>query len=335
MICWMNKMVNIDYDVKSFVTDAADIEVELKDKGLDSKITKDKVRAYLRRVFKKCVFCEIKGNHDIEHYRPKGAVTTLKYDENEKIYKTVVVKDEDGVDHPGYKWLTNEITNFLWVCRDCNAGKGGKHNKFPLNVKGQRVFTHSEPENRRALRIDSNILTQEKPLLLNPFIHFSEDHLKINYFGKLIPVNNSEEGEITIEVCNLNRYSLLIERRKRIIDEFFHKLIFQVIRLIGIMRLLVEYLGNIDYKIIKVLYALSFEGLFSEIEKNKERDSEFSRVYHCIYFEFEEILDKYLKKIFSVPDDKEDNKKDANRLVRKILLDSFNMLTQNASGPLK
>ncbi|MFX1554713.1 MAG: hypothetical protein ACFFBV_12360, partial [Promethearchaeota archaeon] len=84
----------------------------------------------------KCAYCETQivsdQYGDMEHYRPKNAVT----DENgEEIKK----EGENGqtITHPGYYWLAYDWQNLLLTCEMCNRPNPGnknigKHNKFPV-----------------------------------------------------------------------------------------------------------------------------------------------------------------------------------------------------------
>lgn len=293
-------MINVDIDVTRFLKEGHEIDTVLTqkmrsiitridqgEKPSSSEIKKALktynvagLREFLERVFKKCVFCEVYGNHEIEHYRPKLNVRDVDGK------KSVPVKDNLGKLHSGYYWLAFEITNFLWVCRECNAGKGGKHTKFPIN--GQRLFHHTADEMDR--RIDSIMLNErERPLLLNPLIHSPQDHVYVDIIGKLVPVNNSIQGGTTIQVCNLNRYGLFIKRRKKIIDDVCRKLTRQIYRLKKFLKQERRPLSHYQKK--RMLFDLCFGEVFSEIRNNQTPNSEFSRVYHRLFESFKEILD--------------------------------------------
>ena len=66
----------------------------------------------------KCAYCEqvVTGDQhgDVEHYRPKGAVTDA---ENQTVY---VVVDGQHRAHPGYYWLAYDWKNLLPACIRCN-----------------------------------------------------------------------------------------------------------------------------------------------------------------------------------------------------------------------
>jgi uncharacterized protein (TIGR02646 family) len=139
----------------------------------------------------KCAYCEGLVNEgsylQVEHYRPKKKVT-------------------EDVQHSGYYWLAYEWSNLLWSCQKCN---GKKLNKFP--IAGVRVrHPHSDS---LQWQIDS---TNEKPLLLNPELDDPTQHFDFEPDGTLVA--KTSEGVKTIEVCDLNRESLKIARKK-ILDD--------------------------------------------------------------------------------------------------------------------
>lgn len=230
------------------------------------------VRNLLKDVYKKCVYCEITGNLDIEHYRPKAAVRQFNGQ------RSFPVKDANQQKHPGYYWLAYEITNFLWVCHDCNAGKGGKHNKFPTS--GNYVFKHST--NKEEWKVSSETLLSEQPLLLHPLIDNFENHLKIDHQGRVAVLNNSKKGTMTIGTCNLNRDSLWLNERKKIIDSFFKKIHSHLLYLL-------EYDNEIMDQDVERLVLL-FKSIFDEIRENMNWDKKFSRVYWHIYNDFAQFV---------------------------------------------
>lgn len=147
--------------------------------------------------FGKCVFCEehiYRSQHgDIEHYRPKKAVT----DEND----VPVTIDVDGTarPHPGYYWLAYEWRNLLPACQLCNqrstdktdSARLGKRNRFP--VAGFRATGPGEEED-------------ESPLLINPTIDDPEQHIGVDQSGVLFA--KSDIGRMTIRVLGLNHRDL-------------------------------------------------------------------------------------------------------------------------------
>lgn len=132
----------------------------------------------------KCAYCEtpvLVGQYgDIEHWRPKGAVSDM---------------DGNPVDHPGYYWLAYDWKNLLLSCITCN--QKWKKTRFPVN--GSHA---SEPGGEHA----------EEPLLVNPLWDDPEQHLYVDESGVMIEL--TDRGRACIEVCGLNRPELVRERRR-------------------------------------------------------------------------------------------------------------------------
>ena len=155
----------------------------------------------------KCAYCERICKADIEHYRPKKAVT------------------EDAA-HPGYYWLCYEWTNLIPSCITCNRD-GAKHNKFP--ILGPRV---SAP----IILPDGNInltlskagvapLLAERPYLLHPEVDRPENYFEFepdpNGAGiRIVGIDAEGRGNRTIQICLLNRHELKLDRVERVIDDF-------------------------------------------------------------------------------------------------------------------
>src|SRR5262245_45289492 len=113
-------------------------------RGIDEDLYKEQ-RLHLLKLFHgKCAYCEAKivldqHNGDVEHYRPKGAVT----DENDKV---IEVEDGHGGKRPhgGYYWLVYSWENLLTSCIACNRPnrlgdqRVGKWNRFPVAGKHAR-----------------------------------------------------------------------------------------------------------------------------------------------------------------------------------------------------
>jgi len=258
----------------------------------------EEVKELLEDIYrKKCVFCEKKPESlDVDHYRPKAKVRGFDGK------KTSPVKDENDECHPGYYWLAYEITNLLLLCRECNRGKGGKYNKFP--VQGIRIFKH--PEDESQWRVDCERLLNEKPLLLHPFVDLPEDHITIDSSGEAIPVNGSDKGDMTIGTCNLNRDGLWLDRRKKIIDDLFREMKVQLLKFDEDLK------NNEIINLKKSLFSI-FEQQFSKLKKNKVRDCQFSRVYRCMYEYFDEFLGKNSVTMDLTPTDKSFIKKSFSR----------------------
>jgi hypothetical protein len=143
----------------------------------------------------KCAYCESEFDSvawgDVEHYRPKRGVT-------------------EDPNHPGYYWLAYSESNLMPSCQRCNQGKG-KRNHFPIS-------------GIRATQPDDN-LSAEKPLLLNPYeesdcgtgaghLHyvFEFSGWELLSTGRVEGV--TERGRTSVELYDLNRRSLVNQRRK-------------------------------------------------------------------------------------------------------------------------
>jgi hypothetical protein len=172
----------------------------------------------------KCAYCETfypaSAPVDIEHYRPKGAVS------------------EDSM-HPGYWWLGMSWENLLPSCIDCNrkrkqrvvsgstslaelyanGGLGvstmtstlsGKKDSFPLMMGSTHV------------RSETASLGNEKPLLLDPTQDDPMDHLHFHIdlkspLGLILagrPGHTSERGATSIQIYGLNRLGLVQDRTR-------------------------------------------------------------------------------------------------------------------------
>ncbi|MBO9452694.1 hypothetical protein J7426_20660 [Tropicibacter sp. R16_0] len=139
----------------------------------------------------KCAYCETFYSAaqpmDVEHYRPKGAVS------------------EDD-DHDGYWWLAMKWDNLLPSCIDCNRKRkqitpvgdvrqvaliqngtpefsqskvlaSGKKDSFPITETGERIFDAPTGAKDNLIALSSPGLLKEEPLLLNPCNDRPEAHL--------------------------------------------------------------------------------------------------------------------------------------------------------------
>jgi len=171
----------------------------------------------------------------------------------------------------------------LWVCRDCNAGVGGKHTKFP--IRGTRVF--EKQADKTEFRVNSKSFLNEKALLLHPLLDKPEEHLKVDFNGKLLNINNSEKGEMTINICNLNRFSLKNGERKTIIDNFFKQIQEHLIKILDYFESDLSVILE-NTKIEKLV--LIFETFFNELKINSAWDKKFSRVYYFMLTDFDNFI---------------------------------------------
>jgi len=163
------------------------------------------VRYELRKLYKnKCAYCErITYNPDIEHYRPKKAVSAPLSNNH------------------GYYWLCYEWSNLIPSCRDCNS-MNGKQNKFPI-LANKRItkppFNQSDGSlDFEKCKATNEYLTNEKPALLHPEVDIPENYLVIKCNGQIEGADGlNGRGWHTIKICDLNRGNLRMSRKK-IID---------------------------------------------------------------------------------------------------------------------
>lgn len=184
-----------------------------KKKEPDFSVYKDEdLAAELKECFhSKCAYCESKYAHvspeDIEHFRPKGKITT-----------------ENGSLVPGYYWLAADWNNLLISCNLCNRTKyldylgqtkkvkGGKYMQFPLTCpESQRVRSHLQD-------IESE---DQYRLIMNPCIDFPEDYLTYDEKGIVSAKADAPSvarAQNTIDGFALWRKDLVEEREGLLID---------------------------------------------------------------------------------------------------------------------
>ena len=150
--------------------------------------------------FGKCGFCEspILDTYpgDVEHYRPKSAITDLRDDvdalgQQQEALAGITGRLTKSVSPIGYYWLAYEWSNYLLACSICN---GLKSTIFPVK---------NEPRICPPRRDDAS----ETPLLLNPFEKkLPASHLKFQSNGYVQA--KTLYGRKTIETCGLYRDQL-------------------------------------------------------------------------------------------------------------------------------
>lgn len=167
----------------------------------------DAVRDALNGLFHfKCAYCETSYGASapvaVEHYRPKGEVTT-----------------DAGPLKPGYYWLAAEWANLLPSCTDCNSEryhkledgseiKYGKANQFPIDGAWP---AHLAP----------GVEANEKALLLHPCDDpHPERHLVFLDDGVVQPArdavgNDDPKAKSSIPVYGLQRPQLVQARKER------------------------------------------------------------------------------------------------------------------------
>ena len=150
--------------------------------------------------YQKCAYCEV--NHSdgypvqVEHYRPKGAVT----------------ENREPIDHPGYFWLAYEWWNLVPSCAHCNTNHTdplgeshpGKKNEFP--VGNTRVNAPSGNPEQWQSELDGEVA-----MLLNPYFDNPEQHIDFDPTTGAA-ISKSTRGATTISICDLKRPSLRDKR---------------------------------------------------------------------------------------------------------------------------
>jgi uncharacterized protein (TIGR02646 family) len=141
----------------------------------------------------KCAYCETINptSHDVvEHYRPKNGWRQEKH---------------DALTKPEYFWLSYRWQNLLFACDTCND-RGHKQNLFPLANPSERA-TPDKP--------DTSI---EVPLLLDPYVDDPKDHIE---WSRDIPRahRSSAKGLKTIEICGLDKDGLLMDQRRKYLND--------------------------------------------------------------------------------------------------------------------
>jgi uncharacterized protein (TIGR02646 family) len=214
----------------------------------------------------KCCYCEQDEEYfEVEHYRPRNAVKGLST-------------------HPGYGWLKLEWSNLLYVCKICNAGTGAKSTKFPIANEDNRIDVDSG--NIANNVADSTFLLTEGALLLHPEIENPEEHLTVLPDGKLQAINNSAKGSKTIEVCNLNRDSLYLERRKVTIDNLCKDLVQEFKNGVDAISEC-----SIEEEVHQERILMMCLGrVFSEIKKGTEVTEKFTLLHRVFYEQFDEFI---------------------------------------------
>lgn len=228
-------MIRIDKSTvtKPSVLDDDTIKKHLKKRILEKKpgenigkpYNHEEVRKTLIILYKnKCAYCEgkIKVSNStprIEHYRPKNGIKSVD-------------------NHKGYYWLGYEWTNLLLACEVCNNSTY-KSNKFPLedestrvsdDLKKERFIDTNDEFQLDKFQADSDILSKEKRLLLNPEIDDVYAHLYFTPEGVIKARNNSKMGETSIKVYGLNRSNQsdgidLIKDRRIILVDLINELL--------------------------------------------------------------------------------------------------------------
>lgn len=167
----------------------------------------DEVRKALEELFhRKCAYCESRlgtvSPEEVEHYRPKGAVTERR-------------------DHPGYKWLAYAWTNLYPACTYCNQRRRDRptwHEPETGPAAGKSTSFPLEDESQRAMSSAAN-LSLERPLLLDPCTSAVDPERLLRYDvrGEIHPADpEAPRARETIRICNLRRRRLRDARARAI-----------------------------------------------------------------------------------------------------------------------
>jgi hypothetical protein len=132
---------------------------------------------------------------------------------------------------------------------------------------------------KASCRADSQYLLNEKPLLLNPEIDKPEEHLVFLPNGKIKGI--TERGKSTIDICNLNRRSLVFKRKK---------ILYKLQEELG------EYLNDfLTPKISEEIFHYSLKKFFQRLEKGASSyDNSYSRMRWFMFYKFEVFFVKPL-----------------------------------------
>lgn len=107
----------------------------------------------------------------------------------------------DAQRRPGYFWLAYSWANLFYSCQLCN--EAFKRELFPLR------------DNRSRAKPTTRNVSNEKPLLIDPGATDPADHIGFRE-EYAYPVNDSREGDTTIEVVGLNRDAVVEDRRQHL-----------------------------------------------------------------------------------------------------------------------
>lgn len=174
---------------------------------------------YMTLQHDKCAYCERKlgskqygkGEHDVEHYRPKNAVKDWPPQKKKKNRRYNYSFPTGGATEQGYYLLAYNIFNYATACKSCNSSL--KSNYFP--IAGTRVTDST----------DFKKLKQEKPYLIYPLGNLDADPEELITFEGILPVpkvKNASDPEyqrarVTIDFFELDTRDDLNELRAQII----------------------------------------------------------------------------------------------------------------------
>jgi hypothetical protein len=195
----------------------------------------------------------------VDHYRP---------------FKPRNNKKNPHYNQPGYYWLAYTWSNLIPLCSTCNLAKS---NKFPLldPTTTQHVTSHQNVNNLPVFHpYDLNWLQQyEKPSLLHPELEQQPArHFMYTQKGQIR--GRTIKGTATINICQLNRKQLKLDRKK-IIQDYVTSIEKSVYKFSKEHRNSERFRGEL-------------EGIFESIKGRTHKDEAFSllHLYICKYFDY-------------------------------------------------
>lgn len=251
------------------------INGRISSKEMRNIYASSEVKETLRKLYHgKCAYCEqkIDGTSYIFHYRPKS------------IYRGLII----------------EWSNILPTCSACNIAIRGNRNsrKHSFEILGNRFHnknyindSHHSYSRINEIKANFHGLLDEKPLLIHPElgeentygrIKSPEQQLKYlsNGFIEGIYIDEMNQGaDITIEVFDLNRISL-VERRKKIIDKYTNQFNQQII----VIRNIISHTSNKN-DIAALLETTIYKEL-EELESRTDSFEEFAGLHRYMWYEF-------------------------------------------------
>lgn len=168
----------------------------------------------------KCVFCEqpLEGPiaQDVEHFRPKAAVSHWEPPQDLIDAGIAVAQTADGSDELGYRFLAYHPLNYAAACKNCNSVF--KRNLFPVAKK-------RKPEAKKP-PADSS----ERPFLIYPIGDGADDPEELIEYIGCVPQPVKASGhdryraQVTINIFKLDDASerrVFYEGRARAISAMF------------------------------------------------------------------------------------------------------------------
>ncbi len=216
--------VRIEAESPGWLAAAAEGTERFREAGRYEETSPDWSRikpVYMRLQHRKCAYCErllasedFGGaiEHDLEHYRPKGAVPRWPSAHIARDRK-ISYRFGTGEAFPeGYFLLAYHILNYATACKKCNSPL--KASYFPI-------------AGERAQGDDPSHLRMERPYLLYPLGDLDEDPEEILTFAGVNPIPRVRRGDrwrrarVTIDFFELDqREELWRERAEKIVALF-------------------------------------------------------------------------------------------------------------------